>query len=461
MSLQKATLSILGLTSDRFTVSRQRYAIWMCIAALLSACGNNAPTAAPENTDEAALNTAELPTGISVPAGFTATVFADNLGAVRHLAVRDNGDVFAATRNTARLADADASSGGLLALRDNDGDGAADEIAEFGRGDTHTGIAIYDGYVYYSSAQTVYAIALGNSLAPQGESEVVVEGFGDSGFGHSAKPITFDGEGHLYLQAGVPSNACQESQRTPGSPGQMPCPQLEEFGGVWRFIAGSRNQIHLEDGIRFSTGHRNAVALEWNPISDELFLVMHGRDSLDTLFPDAYNAEQRQELPAEEFHVLSQRDNLGWPYTYWDPLLEQRMTAPEYGGDGKTPAEPGLYKDPLIAFPAHWAPNDLLFYSSGHFPRRYDGGAFIAFHGSWNREPGMQRGYNVVFVPMDSGRPSGDWEIFADGFEGPAPVTSPASATHRPAGLALGPDGSLYIGDDAGGRIWKVTYSGD
>ena len=87
------------------------------------------------------------------------------------------------------------------------------------------------------------------------------------------------------MQAGVPSNNCQAQDRAPGSPVQNPCPQLEHFGGVWRFIASGRNQDHMSDGIRHSTGHRNVVALEWNPLANRLFLVMHGRDQLDTLWP--------------------------------------------------------------------------------------------------------------------------------------------------------------------------------
>jgi glucose/arabinose dehydrogenase len=117
-----------------------------------------------------------------------------------------------------------------------------------------------------------------------------------------------------------------------------------------------------------------------------------------------------------------------------------------------------LYKEPLIGFPGHWAPNDIVFYTGTQFPERYRNGAFIAFHGPVaprREEPG---GYNVVFVPMNAdGEMTGDWEIFADDFEVPAPGTD---LVGRPSGLAVGPDGSLYIGDDSGGRIWKVSYTG-
>lgn len=412
----------------------------------------NQPAASPSPDDR--------DIGIALPAGFTATVFADGIGPARHIAVRDNGDVYVTLRNARQLIDADTSTDGLAALRDEDGDGIADIIERFGRGDTNTGMAIHDDHLYYSSAEAVYAIELDQNLVPTGESELVVGGFGNSGGGHSAKPITFDSTGRMYVQAGVPSNSCQEQARTPGSPGMNPCPQLMQFGGVWRFDGSRRDQDQLTDGFQYSTGHRNAVAVEWNPVSDELFLVMHGRDQLDVLFPEHFTRDERVELPAEEFHVLQEGSNLGWPYTYYDPIKRQRMLSPEYGGDGETPAEAGRFQEPLIGFPAHWAPNDLLFYTGAQFPDRYRGGAFIAFHGSWNREPAIQGGYAVVFVPMSDGRPAGDWEIFADDFEGPEPITSPASAAHRPTGLAQGPDGALYVTDDVAGRIWKIDYTG-
>lgn len=428
-----------------------RTALTTAVFGTLAACGGGRTDSTPSADS----------IGISLPDGFTATVFADGLDRPRHVAVRANGDLYVTLRSSGpQGGGATGTEGRIVALRDEDGDGRADVIERFGRPDADTGVAIHGNHLYYASTMAVYAVELGDGLVPSAESELVLDGFLESGGGHASKPITFDGEGHLYVQAGVPSNACQEQARTPGSPGMQPCPQLERYGGVWRFDAVARNQKQTEDGLHYSTGHRNVVALEWNPVAEQLYLVMHGRDQLDQMFPEHFTAEQRVELPAEEFHVVEQGDDLGWPYTYYDPLRGERMVSPEYGGDGETVAEPGRYKDPLIGFPAHWAPNDLIFYTGEQFPARYRNGAFIAFHGSWNRQPAEQGGYCVVFVPMSDGRPSGDWEIFADDFEGLSPVTNPANAAHRPSGLAQGPDGALYISDDTGGRIWKVTYGG-
>jgi glucose/arabinose dehydrogenase len=429
----------------------------------VAGCGDRSE---PSSSDAAArapaagASAAAVDNSIELPAGFTATIFADNLDRPRHIAVRDNGDVYIALRSGRQQIAPEDTEGGVAALRDTNADGVADVIERFGRGDVDTGLAIHDGYVYFSSSTAVYAMKLGDGLVPGGEPELVVGGFADSGGGHTAKPMTFDGEGHMYVQAGVPSNSCQQVDRTPGSPGLNPCPQLERYGGVWRFVASARDQDQATDGIRYSTGHRNVVALEWNPVANALYLVMHGRDQLDSLWPAYYTAAQRSELPAEEFHVVAQNDDFGWPYTYYDQIRGERMMSPEYGGDGKTPAEAGKYKDPLIGFPGHWAPNDLIFYTGAQFPERYRNGAFIAFHGSWNRE--VQDGYSVVFVPMTAdGKLAGQWEIFADDFESPAPIASPAEADHRPTGLAQGPDGSLYVTDDVGGRVWKIRYTGN
>ena len=427
---------------------RMRYtASTVAVAGLFAACGGETPET----------STAEF--GIELPAGFTSTIFADGLQAPRHMAVSDNGDVYVALRSSrATLAP---TEGALVGLRDMDGDGVADQIRHFGPPNADTGLAISGDTLYFSSTTAVYALPLDGNLVPSGEPQIVVSGIPESAGGHASKPIALDVDGHVYTQAGVPSNACEEQPRSPGSAGLDPCPFLEEYGGVYRLSANARNQVHAEDAIRYSTGHRNVVALEWNPSANRLFLVMHGRDQLDEMWPEHFTLEQRLELPAEEFHAVDQGDDLGWPYTYYDQIRGQRMLGPEYGGDGEIPAEQGVYKRPLIGFPGHWAPNDLVFYTGTQFPERYRNGAFIAFHGSWNRQGGEQGGYAVVFVPMNAaGEVTGEWEIFADDFEGPNPITSPAEARHRPTGLAIGPDGALYVSDDARGRVWRITYAG-
>jgi len=166
-------------------------------------------------------------------------------------------------------------------------------------------------------------------------------------------------------------------------------------------------------------------------------------------------------IPSEEFFEIKEGNHYGWPYAYYDPIAKQKMQAPEYGGDGKKLATDQSYINPLIDFPAHWAPNDLLFYQGNQFPTRYKNGAFIAFHGSTNRGPYPQAGYLVAFVPFKNGKPSGTWEVFADGFAGVDTIVNVSDAQFRPMGLAEGPDGSLYISDSRKGKIWRILYKED
>ncbi len=387
----------------------------------------------------------------TLPPGFEATVFADDLGYARHLAVREDGAVYTILRRRA-------FGPGLVAMIDDDSDGVADRVERFGsyRG---TGIDFYKGYLYFATTSAIYRYHFeGDELVPLGAPEVVISGL--SSFGnHSAKPFTFDGAGNIYVNFGAPSNACQVRSRSRGSPGQDPCPQLEVRGGIWKFSANTLGQS-ADDGERYVTGIRNAMGLDWNFETGALFFTTHGRDQLAQLWPDFYSTAQSAELPSEEFHQATPGANYGWPYSYYDHIRGGRMVAPEYGGDGKTFAEEGKHQDPLLAFPGHWAPNDLLFYTGDVFPDIYQGGAFIVFHGSWNRSPFPQEGYRVVFIPFENGAPSGDWETFAEGFAGPGRISSSGDAKYRPMGLGFGSDGALYISDSVEGRIWRVIYLG-
>ena len=178
------------------------------------------------------------------------------------------------------------------------------------------------------------------------------------------------------------------------------------------------------------------------------------------MFDDLYTVKDNAELPAEEFLLAKKGSDFGWPYCYYDGKQEKKMLAPEYGGDGKTQGRCEGVDKPIMAFPAHLAPNALLFYTGNQFPEKYKNGAFIAFHGSWNRAPEPQAGFFVVFVPMKDGKPNGEWEVFADGFAGSAEKKASGRVDYRPCGLAQGSDGALYVSDDNKGNIWKITYNG-
>lgn len=392
--------------------------------------------------------------GLSLPDGFKASIFADHLGAGRHIAVRDDGVVYVALRSKDN-----AKGGGIVALQDSNRDGVADKIAYFGDLEG-TGIGIHNNYLYFGTNSAIVRWRLADDkLAPSAPMETVISGF-PLQFQHAAKPFTFDNDGHIYVTVGAPSNACQERTRTPGSPGLMPCPQLQLQAGIWQFDTHKIGQIHGRDGQRYATGVRNAMALDWHTSAEKLVIAPHGRDDLHRLFPKHYNTEDNARLPDESIYLVNKGDNMGWPYSYWDGARGMRMQAPEYGGDGKTPATDKSFVKPVASVPGHWAPNAMQVYTETLFPKIYKNGIFIAYHGSWNRAPLPQAGYKVVFFPLsEQGLPDGDWFVFADGFKGKTSIDSPAEAAYRPVGLAVAPDGALFIADSVKGRVWRVVYA--
>ncbi|MGX1931238.1 PQQ-dependent sugar dehydrogenase [Flagellimonas sp. 2504JD4-2] len=400
--------------------------------------------------------------GLFLPDGFEATVVVDSTeGKVRHMAVSEDGYLYAKLRHSS-------AKGSITAIQDLDGDGAADNVESFGSYRTSqkwsysTAMRIYNGYLYFSSELVVYRYKLKpGTLVPEGEKEIVFTDDHPHGkHEHIGKPLAFDDEGHMYIPFGAPSNACQDPKRTPGAPGLDPCPQLELHGGIWRFDANKLGQTQ-KDGYKYATGIRSVVAMDWNPADKNLYVVMHGRDDLLRLFPDKYDPWQSAMLPSEEFIRVTEGSDFGWPYCYYDQIKEKKVLAPEYGGDGDIVGRCDQYDDPIVGFPGHWAPNDLVFYEGEAFPEHYKNGAFIAFHGSTNRAPYPQSGYFVGFVPFKDGMPSGDWEVFVDGFAGVDPLESVNDAIYRPMGIAFGPDGGMYISDSVKGKIWKITFSGD
>ncbi|WP_237722165.1 PQQ-dependent sugar dehydrogenase [Sediminibacterium roseum] len=388
--------------------------------------------------------------GLKLPAGFGALKVADGIGRARHIAVTEQGDIY--VKMNGRIAE----GRGILKLHDSNGDGRADEttgIANY----NGTGIAIRNGYLYASSDNDVYRYKLdaqGNIADAKGEK--IISGLLNRHH-HESKSIALDNDGNIYVNIGAFSNSCQEKPG-PGSKGMMPCNILDSAGGIWQFRADKLNQVY-SDGIKFATGLRNVVGLDWNTQTNQLFVMQHGRDDLHVLWPDLFTERDNAEKPAECMYVLKKGDNAGWPYIYYDPEQKKKIVAPEYGGDGKKEGSKE-YIDPVMAFPAHLAPNGLLFYTGNMFPAKYKNGAFVAFHGSWNRAPLPQEGYYVVFVPFENGKPTGKWEVFASGFTGMESGVTPRSAAHRPCGLAQGPDGSLYISEDSKGTIYRVVYNG-
>jgi glucose/arabinose dehydrogenase len=410
----------------------------------------------------------ERPRGaeLRVPPGFRVNVYADNLPGVRWMQLASNGDVFASQYVQNRV----------VVLRDFDRDGEADLRSVFARGPEGGGRSGGGGGRRMGRAGQLTqqaALAPTNTVAAAIPCSPPVETVGTTGIDRPMG-MAFHG-GFLYI-ANTGSIV-----RYRYKPGQLTAQQPEPrklvdlpSGGFhgWRNIIFNRTETKMyvtvgsasnnragEDcrraailefnpdgtGYRtFATGLRNPEGLAWQPGTDVLWTAVNERDNYgDDLVPD---------------FITSVRDGgfYGWPYSYigqnYDPL---------YVGGQPEMVKQAIVPDVLI--PAHSAPLGITFYTGDDFPERYQNGAFVALHGSWNRS--RANGYRVIFVPFRNGKP-GPIEDFLTGFlvtEGGRNVDgSMAPITHwgRPVSTLVDRDGSLLLADDQGGRIWRIRYAG-
>src|SRR5277367_2414661 len=402
--------------------------------------------------------------GLKLPPGFCATIFADGIGHARHLVVAPNNVVYLNTWSGGYYPAGETvhEGGFLVALQDKSGTGKADVIERFGetaQDGAHggVGIGLYNGSIYAEESDRIVRYTLpANALIPSGPPVTVVSGL-PLGGDHPMHPFYISDDGMLYVDVATATNACQLKNRSLHSPGADPCKELETRGGIWRYDAKKTNQT-FSPTDRYATGIRNAEGFGIDKSDNRVYIAQHGRDQLHANWPEIYKPEQEATLPSEEVMLLKNGGDYGWPECYYDPGLKRLVLAPEYGGDGNKAGVCSTKTGPVAAFPAHWGPNAMVFYDQKQFPAAYHNGLFIAFHGSWDRAPYAQGGYNVVFQALTRSGTAGRCEIFADGFAGG--VISPEGAVHRPSGVAVGPDGALYVSDDMKGRIYRITYVG-
>lgn len=386
-----------------------------------------------------------------LPAGFCAELFAENVGPARHVVVTATGDVYVARwREGSR-------TGGVLALRDTNADGRADIREEFGP-EGGSGLALSGNVLFLGAWGKVYRWRLGGGLKPEDPPDVVVDGIPE--LEHGARSIAVGPDGALYVNIGAPSNACERDYSRRDFRGDDPCQELSYSGGIWRFAAvlSPMKEPHRPTiTSRFATGLRHTVALGLDTADGTLYGVPHGIDHLHSWWPaSGYSARDAAAKPGETVFRIENGRDYGFPYCLYDPALNRMVTSPAYSRESLEPSRCGSLPRPLAVFAAHSAPLALVVYRGTMFPPRFRAGLFVALHGSLFRAPLDPTGYSVMFVPRHGDGTFGAPEPFADALS--ARRFPLRGSRPRPSGLAVGPDGSLYVTDDNGGRIWRIVF---
>ncbi len=336
---------------------------------------------------------------LHLPPGFQLNVFSTGLHAPRFITFSPDGTLFVAESGT----------GSILALPDAGHSGKASEkkVIVSGLNDP-TSLVFYQNALYVGEQTHISRFTLGPHFEVTSR-KVVIPNLPEGG--HSTRTVLIGPDGKIYVSIGSTCNVCLETD--------------PHRAAVWIYnLDGSGGRL-------YARGLRNAVGMAINPWNSQIWVTNNGRDYMG------------DNVPPETVYALQDGGNYGWPRCHAGDLLD-----PEYGHPG---ACKGIVA-PLMNLQAHSAPLGLAFYNAGQFPSQYHG-LFIAFHGSWNRS--IPTGYKVVFVPLTiHGQVVGPVQDFATGW-----LLNTNEALGRPVGLAIGPDGTLYVSDDKGGVIYRITYN--
>ncbi len=337
---------------------------------------------------------------VTLPPGFQINVYASGLDGPRMMAIGPDGQLYVAERGADRV----------IRLPDADGNGQADAVqVVYGDLNEPNSVAFApDGSLYVSETERVLRLSQPDGQGAFQKAEAVINSLPKGG--HSTRTLLFSPDGSaLYVSIGSSCNACEEDD-----------PQR---GVVMRYRPDGTGE-----GEIFARGLRNPVGITFRPGSDELWATDNGRDLMG------------DDLPPEVVWKLEEGQNYGWPYCHAGRVIDPDL--------GKADSCNGIPK-PQVEITAHSAPLGLAFYTGQQFPAEYQGGLFVALHGSWNRS--TPTGYKVVFMPYQDGK-LGTVQDFATGWLDGQDVWG------RPVDPVVAPDGSLLVSDDQGGTIYRIFY---
>lgn len=366
-----------------------------------------------------------------VPEGFKIELLADGLSDARVLRVAPNGDIFVAETGPGRIR--------VLRLGEGGAKAATNEVFASGLARPF-GIAFFPNgdhpqWVYVANAGNVVRFPYHTGdLKASGKAEIVVADLAQRS-GHSTRDIVFTPDGkRMLVSVGSASNVAEGMGSPPG--GLEAWSRTHAVGASWGYEAERAAVLSFDaegkDRKLYATGIRNCVGLAIQPQTGLPWCSTNERDGLgDDLVPD---------------YVTSVKEGgfYGWPWFYIGnnedprhagarPDLEDKVTVPD------------------VLVQAHSASLGVTFYQGTQFPSEYQGDAFAAEHGSWNRS--KRTGYKVIRIRMKDGKPTGEYEDFVTGF-----VVNDAQVWGRPVGIAVAKDGSLLLSEDTGGTIWRVTH---
>src|SRR5579871_2498018 len=347
------------------------------------------------------------------PAGFKVDLYATNLDEPRKILTAPNGDFFVA----------ESGSGEIKVFRGRDKDGKPEQVSVFATDlNRPYGIAFFPlgenpQWVYVGNTGSIVRFPYKNGdLKARGSAETLVNDLPPNG-NHWTRDLVFSKDGkRLFVAVGSASNV-DDPDTTPREARRA---DIHEYTPEGKFVK------------IYASGIRNAAGINVNPQTGEVWCSVNERDELgDNLVPDYISHVQKGGF-------------YGWPWYYIGGHQDPRH-------EGEHPELTDKVIDPDVLMQPHNASLGLTFYEGKMFPKEYQGDLFAAEHGSWNRA--VRAGYEVVRVPLDKGHASGVYEDFLTGFVG-----ADGQAWGRPVGVAVGKEGALYVTDDLGRVIWRVSY---
>ena len=340
--------------------------------------------------------------GIQLPPGFQISVYARGLKIPRFMTMGPNGVLLVANRG---------SNSVVALIPGSSPTHAAKSLTLVSGLHDPTSLDMHGGYLYIGEGSSIARVQLGNDLKA-GPVERMITGLPDGGQ-HGTRTVLIGPDNHIYVSIGSDCNVCQESN--------------PYRAAVWVFnLDGSSGRLYAK-------GLRNAVGMQVNPWTNQIWVTNNGRDLMG------------DNTPPETVYTLIDQGDYGWPRCHAGDIPDPQF--------GQSPNACQGVQKPLVSMQAHSAPLGLAFYPTNvkQFPMQYQNSLYIAFHGSWNRS--VPTGYKVVRVPLKDGGVAGPAEDFARGW-----LQGNSSVTGRPAGVTVAPDGSLFVSDDTHSVIYHIWY---